>query len=351
MNKEKIIMVDYWSVTDRDGQPIGHGCKVGNEYYHCIKGTFNVVQYVNISMLPFIENPGKIKFSNSVKSGVGKLTRIWETFRCLSEVYKHEKESVIWFYVSDIYLYLFLLIMRKGRRKIGVNMFEEYIGSKIKNWIFRKAQKKVDVAFVTNKILMQNIPNGIFIPDYAYNAEIYGIYQKLEKREQAVCLGTMNEKKLLEEAVEVFSQNGYPLYIAGQFSSEEAFKKLCEKKAANIIIENRYVDSEEYYQLLGSSKYSLVPYDAAFYKNRTSGVIQECLFCNTVPISHREILEFNNVQGVGYENISDLETCNLKAVDVSAILETYEKERQCFYNYETIRDKMIAALAMTMYYP
>lgn len=57
---------------------------------------------------------------------------------------------------------------------------------------------------------------------------------------------------------------------------------------------------------MAESKYCLVPYDAEFYKNRTSGVIQESLFCRTIPISHKEILEFANVDGIGYEKLDDL---------------------------------------------
>lgn len=345
MNKDKIVMVDFWSVADSNGKPIGHGGKVGNEYYEYIKEDYHVIQYVNHSMMPHLENPDKVSFAHSLELGAGKLKRILTNFRCLREVYKKEKQSVIWFYIPDIYLFLFILITPKGKRKLSVNVYEEYINNKIKNWIFRKALKKIDKIFVTNKLLLEDIPEGILVPDYAYKEELYGKYGSSQRKERAVCLGTMNEKKQLIEAVEAFSKNGYPLYIAGQFSSGDKYEQLCRTKSKNVIIENRFVDFDEYYQLLASSKYCLIPYDAEFYKNRTSGIIQECLFCNTIPISHKNILEFANIQGIGYEDISELADIDLKNMSIFEIQKLYNAEREHYYKYDVIKNKIVRALA------
>ena len=50
--------------------------------------------------------------------------------------------------------------------------------------------------------------------------------------------------------------------------------------------------NEEYYQLIGSSKYVLLPYDEDFYKNRTSGVMIEGVFVNSIPIANASIMDF-----------------------------------------------------------
>lgn len=338
-------MVDFWSISDEAGNPIGHGGKVGNEYYEYIKDEYDVVQYVNHCMLWHIDNPCKFAFSNSLRYGIGKVKRIICNFKCLSEVYKKENNAVIWFYIPDIYLFLFILLATKGKRRIAVNVYEEYIGSKIKHWIFKRALKKIDTVFVTNKALLQTTPKGILIPDYAYREEIYGQYVSGKKKEQIVCLGTMNEKKQLVEAVEVFTENGYPLYIVGQFSSIVKYEHLCKIKGDNITIENRYVSFDEYYQLLASSKFCLVPYDADFYKNRTSGIIQECLFTDTVPISNKDILTFANVQGIGYKNIEELATVNLRDINVRNMQESYKSERDRFYRYEKTKNSIVETFA------
>ena len=341
--KKRVVMVDFWSVCDENGKPIGHGGKVGNEYYGYIRDDYNVVQYVNDSMLQHLDNPKKTAFSNSLKHNYSKWKRVLTNFRCLNEVYRKEADSTIWFYVPDIYLFLFILLMPKGKRRIIVNVYEEYIGSKAKHWIFKQALKKIDKVFVTNKLLLKSIPEGILIPDYAYNEEVYSKYQSPEKKEQAVCLGTMNEKKQLVEAVEVFSKNGYPLYIAGQFSSKDKYAQLCNMKSNNISIENRFVDFDEYYRLLASSKYCLIPYDAEFYKNRTSGVIQECLFCNTIPITHKDILAFANIEGMGYTDIEELSEIDLRLPDINEFQISYAAERDRFYRYEVIKRKIVEA--------
>lgn len=349
MIKKRVAMVDFWSVCDEKGKPIGHGRKVGNEYYNYIADSFDVVQYANEGMLQHLVNPRRCTFAHSLQNGFPKWKRILTTFQCLREVYRKEAESVIWFYVPDIYLFLFLLLSVKGKRRIVVNVYEDYGNSKIKRWIFRKALKKVDAVFATNKRLLQSIPNGMFIPDYAYREEEYGRYTGLEKKERAVCLGTMNEKKKLLDAVEAFSKNGYPLYIAGQFSSVETYKRLCSIKGNNIVIENRYIDSEEYYQILASSKLCLIPYDEEFYRNRTSGVLQECLFTDTIPISHKSILEFSDIPGIGYADIRELAGMDLKDIDAVKLKNEYKEKRCQFYSYHTVKETVIETIIKSLY--
>lgn len=345
MGQKRIVMADIWTICDKNGKPIGHGGKVGNEYYEYIAEEFEVIQYVNSDMLPYLHNPLKIGFRGSLKHGVGKGKRILANFRCMREIYSRERESVIWFYVPDIYLFLFILLTVKGKRRIAVNVYEEYAGHRLKNRILQYALKKVDKVFVTNKVLLSTIPKGILIPDYAYREEIYGEYIVAKKEQRTVCLGTMNGKKHLAEAVSAFTKNGYPLYIVGQFSSKENYEYLCRIKGRNVVIEDRYVDPDEYYQLLASSRYCLVPYNADFYKNRTSGVIQECLFTDTVPISDRDILKFSNIQGIGYEKIEELAKMNLGDIDIKDICRSYQEERERFYKYENVKRAVLDALS------
>lgn len=337
--KKRIAMVDFWTVSDSNGKPLGHGVKVGNEYFDYLKDNYAITHYVNNCIKPFITNSDKVSFKASIKDGYSKLRRVLGNFRCIKEVY--DKEDNIWFYVPDIYLFVILLLFRKGRRKIVVNVYEEYQTNKIKKWIFYKALSKIDLIFVTNEELKRSISRGVYIPDYTYNEDKYGKYRKLTKKERVICIGTMNEKKLIREAVSVFSQNGYPLYIVGQFTSNETYEYLLSVKTDNVVIENRYMDSEEYYTLLGSSKYCLVPYDSDFYKNRTSGVIQESLFCDSIPASNKDILDFAGVPGIGYDDIRELENFDFYTENDDKIYMRYDEIRRKIYLNSIIKEKVI----------
>lgn len=228
--------------------------------------------------------------------------------------------------------------------KVAVTIYDIYSGNKLKHWILKRALKKSDVVFVTNPKLSEKLAGSFFVPDYAYDGLFYEKYLTTEKKEQAVCLGTMNEKKLLRESVEAFTKSGYPLYIAGQFTSAETFQYLNSIKGNNIIIENRFIENEEYYKLMAESKYCLVPYDVEFYKNRTSGVIQESLFCRTIPISHKEILDFANVDGIGYERLDDLKELDLEKIDINDFRPKYNDEINAVYQYDVVKKTVVSAI-------
>ncbi len=340
--RKKIIMVDFWSVTDEAGKPLGHGLKVGNEYYSYVREDYEVIQCVNCDMLSYIDNPNKKALVPSISYKEKKISRVIKNLKALAGVY-HQEADAIWFYVPDIYLFLFLLSKKKRNKKIAVNVYEQYQTNWLKHRLFKLALGRIDRIFVTNEKLKKDIPQGILIPDYTYDEEEYGSSYRREKKGRAICLGTMNEKKRLRESVEAFTENGYPLYIVGQFSNKELYAELVSIKGDNIRIEDRYVDTNEYYELLSESKYCLIPYDADFYKNRTSGVIQESLFCNAIPISHKRILEFSGVPGLGYEDITDLGEYDLNTVGDEYYCDMFDKLRREKYNRERVKQTVIEA--------
>lgn len=81
--------------------------------------------------------------------------------------------DIIWFYVPDIYLFIFLLFFNKRNKRIAVNVYEEYQTNKLKYRIFKRALRKIDVVFVTNEMLLKDITQGILIPDYTYEENKY----------------------------------------------------------------------------------------------------------------------------------------------------------------------------------
>ncbi len=162
------------------------------------------------------------------------------------------------------------------------------------------------------------------MPDYLYGEEQYLCYQRLEKQEKAVCLGTMNRYKCLEELTDIFSESGYPLLIIGRFDDTRRFEQLKQRGGENIQIENRLLGQKEYYEILGSAKFSILPYDMKQYQNRTSGVLLESLYVGSIPVAPAGLLGQNKLPGIGYGDLKELASIDLKNVPADKI----ERERR-----------------------
>lgn len=333
----KIVMLDSWTVCDDKGDPCGHGWKVSNEYYNYLCDDFDVVQYVNSDMLPYINNKRAKPLPFSTKRTKNKFEKIVIFWKNLKYIYYNYSNAIIWLYVPNIYSVVSMILLPKKNRSLVSLMYEDYSSNKIKEIIFKIFLLKTDLVFVTNKKLLNRVNNGVLIPDYSYNTDFYSKYKKYPKKERVICLGTMNSKKRLDEAVDAFAKNGYPLYIAGVFENKETYKRLQKNKADNILIEDRFVNSNEYYELMGSSKFCLAPYDESLYKNRTSGVIQESIFMGAIPITCKSILKFLDIKGVGYKKISDLSTFDFMSYDSKMDLQYNSTLIESFYNEENTK--------------
>ena len=336
----KIVMADMYTVCDANGAPLGHGVKVGNEYYRCLSGDFEVEQYVNADVVPCLENKNAKALPIQLRADSGKFKRIYCTFKNLWYIYKKHPGDVIWAYVPDIYAFLFECLFPKGRRRLANIVFDAYSGSKAKQMILGFLCRKSDIIIVTNEHLKKVIPGALCVPDYAYGKE-YERFRSRPKKEMVVCLGTMHIKKNIKEAVEVFTQIGYPLTVVGQFASRELYEQAIKNKGNNVVVENRYLSEEEYYTLLGASKFCLIPYDPDFYKDRTSGVLQECMFLDTVPITHRSILEFSAIPGIGYTSLSDLKQALFFKQDWEGCYKKYREFREGIYDRAAVKKCMV----------
>ena len=144
------------------------------------------------------------------------------------------------------------------------------------------------------------------MPDYYYSEEKYAKYLGVKKQHKVVCLGAMNPYKKLEELVEVFNKNGMSMEIKGYFYDEKRYERLTKIKKDNITIENRILNEEEYYSILAEAQYSILPYDMQQYGGRTSGVLQESIFMECIPIAPYQLLKENGSVGIGYGELSDL---------------------------------------------
>lgn len=316
---KKVTMVEYQGRCDTGGKAVGHAPKVLIEYYDFIKDIADVEIFAPRGILQ--ELPKEIsrkskalpkhilmKGHNSLFEKIANKKVMFDNLRI---AFRRSDADIIWLFNVEYYVMLYLFLHKKPKAKLVCTLFlEQFSGNgmvgKIKSFVFSKARAKMDLIISAGEDF--NFPEceTVFIPDYYDQPEKMGAYRKLAKKEQAVCLGTMGNGKQLEEMVEAFNRIGYPLIVAGRFYDNERFAKLKEMANANITLANKYLSDSEYLELLASSKYTVLPYSPSQYRKQTSGVLQEAVFLNTVPVTYQDILEGNHVQGIGFASWDEL---------------------------------------------
>lgn len=360
---KKVYMVEYQGRCDENGVAVGHAPKVITEYYDFIKDICDVWVLAPKTILNSIKDSDiknkKVLPHHIIMKGktpfLEKITNKLGMFKNLSSAIKTaEKDGVdtLWFFNVEYYIMLYFAFKRKPNIKIVLTMFiDGYKPSKnasiktkivnsIKHFIFEKAQKKFDLIISTGKKFEYKNCNHEFIPDYYYDTEKFDKYTNNAKEETAVCLGTMGRGKQLSEMIDAFIRINYPLHIAGRFYDKELVKELNLKIAGcnNITIDDNYLSTEEYLNLLSKAKFTVLPYPEENYSHQTSGVMQEAIFLRTVPVTYSSILDGNCALGVGFKTWDNL-TRPMLEEQVDSIISKYNDEIDTTYNFENIKQK------------
>ena len=346
---KKILLADYYGTCNEDGTPIGHSPKVLQEYCDLLKDEYTV----GAALSPCLVKTAKQKFYETVelKYDIREFGRrgLWKRiidklklFYNIHQVLQIKQYDVIWFYRTDFFLFLYFCFRRKqNEQKVVALVYQEVFGQgklgRILSCLYHRGALKIDGLIYARNGMAKFHPHTTYLPDYSYSEEKYHKYRQAKKREKVVCPGTMNPYKKLEDMVEAFNVNGISLEIKGYFYDKARFHRLLELKRENIVIEDVILSEEEYYGMIAGAKYCILPYDMEQYAGRTSGVLQESVFLNTIPIAPSSLLSENQIQGIGYENIMDLGTkwteMTREKIDNSPILEEYDRTN--------IRDRLI----------
>lgn len=349
---EKLLLVDYYGTCDEEGKPIGHSPKVLHEYCDLIKDKYIVGTALSPCLVPMagerFRDVFKLKYDIRAYGRKGLLERIIDKLKLfynIHQVLQVKEYDIIWFYRTDFFLFFYLCLKKKCAKKIVGLVYQEGFAQgilgKVLNYFYQRGALKFDGLIYTQKGMANFHPNTLYIPDYYYSREKYQKYEQTEKEEKVVCPGIMTPYKKLEETVKAFNTNGIALEIKGHFYDKERFHNLLKMKKDNIVIEDVILSEEEYYRMIAGAQYCILPYDMDQYVSRTSGVLQESLFLNVVPIAPIGLLNENGIQGIGYEDISELgtkwgEMTNIE-VDNSKVLEEY--------NRNSIQEKLVGFLA------
>ena len=341
---KKIVMAEYQGRCDEEGTAVGHAPKVLEEYAEFLRLVSAPRIFAPRCVLKACKKAGRkgakvlphrivMKAHPSFFEKVANKLRMFANIRI---VLREAGEDTIWFFNTEYYLCLYLALFGNSGKRIVFTTFKEgYDGGPggIRQKIFERAQKRMALIISSGEdFRFKNAPS-IYLPDYFCDESVFGAYRARERSAGAVCLGTMGAEKQLEEMVEAFTRMDFPLTIAGRFYDHERVKRLKEMAGEKITIRDEYLSREEYLQLLGRASHVVLPYSPQQYGSQTSGVLQEALFLDTIPVAPEAVLRGNHVPGVGFESWDKLKAADLYE-DGTELRRQYAQLRRGIYSKE-----------------
>lgn len=316
---KKILLAEQWGSCDAQGQSIGHTSKVLSEYADMLKDSLEISVMAHPNLLETVDTGcfcGIKYLTRSIceeekKNFIIRIKDKINLWRNIHQIWKKKGYDVIWFFRGDFFLLLYALFHPKisGTKYYCLlyhNQYGKGIVSKIVDCIYRYGIKHFDGIIYTQEKMQVPHNNTFYMPDYLYCADKYSDFIPKNKMNKVVCVGTMNRDKDLEGLVKAFNENGYSLEIIGRFLERDFFEYLKSIANENIQIQNVILTMDEYNRKLGEARYSIIPYKMSAYSGRTSGVLQESMFLQAIPIAPKQLLEDNNVPGMGYNNLNEL---------------------------------------------
>ncbi len=374
-SRSKLTVCEYQGRCDAKGNAVGHAPKVLSEYVSYVRDDFDVTVYAPETILKASELKGiKRKVLNDfivMEGNSSFFSRIFNKFRMfrnISSALKYSEADKIWFFNTEFYLMLYLALFGNRGKEIYITTFMEgFLAgkngpfAKIKQKIFEKAQKKIKLIISAGPAFSFKNAPSVFIPDYACDPAVFDIPEghvpedadiaefvaDHKKDGFAVCLGTMNPEKQLEEMTEAFKCTGYPLLIAGRFYDPERLTALKKSAGRETLVKNTYLSKEDYAWLLKNAFMVVLPYAKDQYSAQTSGVMQEAVFAGTPVMAYEEVLLGNRVPGIGIRSFDSLKE-SFKApseADTQALKESYSELRRTRYSREIIKKSLIKALS------
>ena len=347
-----ILMVDHNGMCNEDGNEIGHSSKVLGEYAALIQSLGNIdaaipkcicknvdFKYINIvHELPyniFLEN------NQGIFKRIADKVKIFRNIHCVMKLTKYD---LVWFYKVDFFLAIYMLMTKRIKREsriIGL-IYQQSLDtpfSSLINYLYKKGLNCFDGIIDTQKKATLQHTNQLYMPDYYYIPELYDKYQSMNKMAKVVCVGTMNYYKELEQLVECFNKLHYPLEVRGCFTDKRMFQRLKSMAEKNVIICDEILSVDAYYSLIGESQYTILPYNMQQYKERTSGVLYETIFLKSIPIAPSLLLEYNELEGIGYESWEQLLNLLPLYFDSKQLFQNKE-QNDTIYTFDILKERL-----------
>jgi glycosyltransferase involved in cell wall biosynthesis len=357
MAKMKLYLIDYNGVTDGALEPVGHAMGVAENFYSMLRDKYAVTY---VAPKPYADRfcadetivlPLNINLSH--KTDKSEIVR-----KNLKYISQSCTDGILFFchFVADYSVYL----PQSNRNRGGVCVcFSHIPGRKPGDSLFKKiirpiyakyksrGMKRARLIFKSNVNLRFFNKCEIYLPDYFFDAASFTQYRNIIKEDLTICLGQNHKEKKLVELIHAFRYIDKRLLILGKFFDDDFLNQCLHEKgdSRDITIENRYISRDEYYLALARAKFSVLPYDESFYYERTSGVLLDSLFSNTVPVAPETILKFNNLPGIGYKNLCELNSITLDSFDYIEFSTVAERLKNSVYDKPNAIQTVIENLA------
>ena len=343
----KVSIADYLSSGDSKGTPIGHGAKVLNEACGLLR-EYNPTAFAyeetlkKITSVKFTQLPYYVIADKNEKGIKEKIKDYWVKFFNIRYILHSNDSDIVWFTNVDRFLFFYLSLFMP-KQKIAVTLYKDlkkdftkrYGNNRFLKGFYNKGFDRVSLFIVTNRNLNYG-KRQLFVPDYIYT-DFYDRFRNKDKDNMTVCLGTNRRgKKETEELVRSFKGTQKRLKVVGKFLDDDMFDACKQYEDEYITVDNKTIDDEEYYTLMGKAKFVALPYSMKGYHYSTSGVLQEAAFLGAIPIAPKGLLEFTTINGLGYEHIEDVP---------ELIDECYDSVSQDLTDYQenTVRNKILDA--------
>ncbi len=356
MLKGKLVLIDYVGQSNEQGKPVGHPVKALKETIELVDKIINVELIIPKNYEEeFSDRKKNIKFflnhycQTNINRYFKRAACFFGKISNLIKIFRHTREGIMWFINSDFLLFVYLFFSPfKIKNKILLTLYREgYDNSglkgKIKNYFFKLMIDRVDLVIKnSNKINVGS--KEIFIPDYYYQGEHYNRYMG-GKKNFIICVGIMTQEKDLLNLVKVCLNADIELKIMGFFPDKNLLPEIKKYAGKRIEILDKYLTTEEYYKAIAGAKFSILPYRKSSYQLRTSGILLESIFLNTLVIAPHFLLDYSNLPGLGYNNLGDIKNI-VASLDDKKLAEI--KKRMQYIrddcSFEKIRGKIYKTL-------
>lgn len=348
--KKTVSMIDYIGCYSKNSGPVGHSLKVIHDYIQDFSDDLDMeimapegyvaeIEAEHTCVLPY--------YMDAILSGKNVWQNILEMLRSFCNIryaLKHSISDIVWFYNVNQFLFMYLFLFGLHGKKVIITLFAREYSKSYHNFCLKKVLSKVSLIVSSNPEFDQDKYHCIYAPDYMYDPAIYESYCKEPKESKVVCVGTMNASKRIVELIEAFAGSDMQLEIYGLFYDKEYYQKAVGKCTENIRIEDRYLEYEEYLRILGSAQYCVLPYSMDAYSNFTSGVLLECMYVQTVPVTDMRLLSKMGINGAGYRKIEELSQMKFGESEYYRLVKANNDLVEKDYSLDRFRTKIVEAV-------
>lgn len=338
---KQLIIADYIGNCTIDDKPSGHLLKLITEISCLLQDDYTISLILADNYAANFPSYLVKDVVPHLRQGKNALRRIFQRYRNINKILKNDGK--IFFINTDSWFYIFISLMNIKNKEIYALNYIDYASkeprnlmSKISSFFYEKGNKKLKGEFITQKKKYKK--NQVIVPDYYFDLNKYEKYMTAHSEPAVLFCGTISRAKDVIGLTEVFIKNRLKLTISGKFQSDTLYNeiKALKSKSDNIIIENKRLSDDEYYQRMAENDFIVLPYKKACYSGRSSGVILEAVFLDRVIIAPDFLLEELGICGISYTTINELETLDLSKYDKNAII-AQNRYIKVFYSKENVR--------------